>query len=85
MVPSFNSRRPRVSNRCLFGVLEYVTSHITSSLTDWFFFLVLDIGTDAIEVIPLNQRVLIGLLQAASVRTAGFAAVSLAALAPGVR
>ena len=60
-------------------------SYVASSLTDWFFFLILDIGTSAIEAIPLNQRVLIGLFQAAAVRTAGFAAVSLAALAPGVK
>jgi len=69
----------------LIACLECVASHTTPSLTDWFFFLVLDIGNDAIEVIPLNQRVLIGLLQAAAVRAAGFAAVSLAALAPGVK
>ena len=38
-----------------------------------------------IEVIPLGQRVLLGLLQASSVRTSGFASVPLAALAPGVK
>ena len=58
---------------------------MTSSLTDWFCFLVLDIGTSAIEAIPLNLRVLLGLIQAVAVRAAGFAAVPLAALAPAVK
>ncbi|KAF9782414.1 cation transport protein-domain-containing protein [Thelephora terrestris] len=53
--------------------------------TDWFFFLVLDIGNSAIEQIPLSQRVLLGLLQASAVRASGFASVPLAALAPGVK
>jgi Trk-type K+ transport system membrane component len=73
-----------VSTHCLLGFLECAASYITSSLTDWFFFLVLDIGTPAIEAIPLHRRVLLGLLQAVAVRAAGFAAVPLAALAPGV-
>jgi len=85
MVPFFCSPGPCVSTRCLLGILEYVPSYITSSLTDWFFFLVLDIGTPAIEAIPLHSRVLLGLIQATAVRTAGFAAVPLAALAPGVK
>ena len=85
MVPSLRSRGSCVSTHCPLGILAYAASHITPSLTDWFFFLVLDIGTDAIEAIPLNQRVLIGLLQASAVRAAGFAAVPLAALAPGVK
>ncbi|KAF9650993.1 TrkH-domain-containing protein [Thelephora ganbajun] len=54
-------------------------------LTDWFFFLILDIGTSAIEEIPLTLRALLGLMQAAAVRAAGFAAIPLAALAPGVK
>lgn len=55
------------------------------SLTDWFFFMVLDIGNPAIEVVPLNVRFIIGLLQAIAVRAAGFATVSLSALAPAVK
>ena len=66
-------------------ILECVATYITSSFTDWFFFLVLDIGTPIIEAIPLNRRVLLGLIQATAVRAAGFAAVPLAALAPGVK
>ncbi|SJK97970.1 uncharacterized protein ARMOST_01226 [Armillaria ostoyae] len=53
--------------------------------TDWFFFMVLDIGTPAIEVIPLGTRFAIGLLQAIAVRAAGFGTVTLSALAPAVK
>ncbi|CDO78022.1 hypothetical protein BN946_scf184907.g12 [Trametes cinnabarina] len=55
------------------------------NVTDWFFFLVLDIGNPAVDSIPLGVRFIIGLLQAAAVRAAGFATVSLAALAPAVK
>ena len=54
-------------------------------MTDWFFFLVLDIGRPAIEDIPVGVRVLLGLLQAAAVRVAGFGSVPVAALAPAVK
>lgn len=37
------------------------------------------------DSIPLGIRFIIGLLQAAAVRAAGFAAVSLASLAPAVK
>ncbi|KAI0628944.1 cation transport protein-domain-containing protein [Trametes polyzona] len=53
--------------------------------TDWFFFLVLDIGNPAITSIPLGVRFLIGLLQATAVRAAGFGTVTLSALAPAVK
>ncbi|KAJ7772100.1 cation transport protein-domain-containing protein [Mycena maculata] len=62
-----------------------VTVVLTLNLTDWFFFMVLDIGNPAIEVIPLNVRFIIGLLQAIAVRAAGFATVTLSALAPAVK
>lgn len=55
------------------------------TITDWFFFLILDIGNPVIEEIPLNVRVLAGLMQAIAVRAAGFAIVPLAALAPAVK
>ncbi|KAF7297996.1 Potassium transport protein [Mycena chlorophos] len=55
------------------------------NLTDWFFFLTLDIGNPAIDTIPLHTRFAIGLLQATSVRAAGFGTVSLSALAPAVK
>jgi Trk-type K+ transport system membrane component len=54
-------------------------------LTDWFFFMVLDIGNPDIESIPLNVRFANGLLQAIAVRAAGFGAVPLAKLAPAVK
>ncbi|KAI0343670.1 hypothetical protein BDW22DRAFT_1356171 [Trametopsis cervina] len=55
------------------------------NLTDWFFFLVLDIGNPAIQDIPAGVRVLIGLLQATAVRASGFGTVVLSALAPAVK
>ena len=66
-------------------ILSLTLHHITSSFTDWFFFLVLDIGNSAFEQIPFGQRVLLGLMQASAVRASGFASVPLAALAPGVK
>lgn len=53
--------------------------------TDWFFFLVLDIGNSAMESIPIGVRFIDGLLQAAAVRAAGFGAVTLSELAPAVK
>ncbi|KAI5119163.1 hypothetical protein M0805_008646 [Coniferiporia weirii] len=62
-----------------------LTVLIMLNATDWFFFLVLDIGNSTIEVIPLGVRFAIGLLQATAVRAAGFATVTLSALAPAVQ
>jgi Trk-type K+ transport system membrane component len=55
------------------------------SMTDWFFFMVLDIGNPAMDSIPLNVRFIIGLLQAIAVRAAGFGTVALSTLAPAVK
>ncbi|KAI0090704.1 cation transport protein-domain-containing protein [Irpex rosettiformis] len=55
------------------------------TLTDWFFFLVLDIGNPAIQNIPTGVRVLLGALQATAVRASGFGTVVLSALAPAVK
>ena len=55
------------------------------SVTDWFFFLVLDIGNPEITAVPVGTRFAIGLLQALAVRSAGFGTVSLSALAPAVQ
>jgi Trk-type K+ transport system membrane component len=52
---------------------------------DWFFFLLLDLGNKAIDSIPVGVRVIDGMLQAAAVRAAGFAIISLSALAPAVK
>jgi len=46
--------------------------------------LVLDIGIQTVEAIPLGTRIVVGFLQTISVRCAGFAAVSVASLAPAV-
>ncbi|KAJ7125143.1 cation transport protein-domain-containing protein [Mycena epipterygia] len=62
-----------------------LTVVLTLNLTDWFFFMVLDIGNPAIENIPLHVRFIIGLLQAIAVRAAGFGTVALSALAPAVK
>ena len=83
MVPFLCSPRSYVSTP-LSTEIRRISHHIKFSLTDWFFFLILDIGTPIIEEIPVHLRVLLGLVQAVAVRTAGFAAVPLAALAPGV-
>ena len=61
-----------------------LTFHIFS-ITDWFFFLVLDIGNPEIDSIPFGTRFLLGLLQATAVRAAGFATVTLSDLAPAVK
>ncbi|KIK67556.1 hypothetical protein GYMLUDRAFT_257413 [Collybiopsis luxurians FD-317 M1] len=62
-----------------------LTVVVMLNATDWFFFMVLDIGTPAIEAIPLGVRFLAGLLQATAVRAAGFGIVAIAALAPAVK
>ncbi|KAG5342632.1 hypothetical protein C0989_012137 [Termitomyces sp. Mn162] len=54
-------------------------------MTDWFFFMVLDIGNAATEAIPLGTRFLVGLFQGIAVRAAGFSAISVAELAAAVK
>lgn len=54
-------------------------------LTDWVSFMILDIGTPEVSMIPVAHRLAVGLLQAGAVRAAGFAAISLNALAPAVK
>ncbi|KDQ20082.1 hypothetical protein BOTBODRAFT_125633 [Botryobasidium botryosum FD-172 SS1] len=58
---------------------------VIMNVTDWVSFLVLDIGTPEIMAVPLGTRMIIGILQATAVRAAGFATISLAALAPAVK
>jgi Trk-type K+ transport system membrane component len=55
------------------------------SFTDWFCFMVLDIGNPDIDSIPLGTRFVAGLLQAIAVRAAGFGIVPLARIAPAVK
>ncbi|GAA5876158.1 hypothetical protein JCM16303_007040 [Sporobolomyces ruberrimus] len=52
---------------------------------DWASFLILDIGNDAIESIPLGTRFIDGLLQSFAVRAAGFAIIPLAEVAPALQ
>ncbi|KAG1746345.1 cation transport protein-domain-containing protein [Suillus lakei] len=62
-----------------------LTILVTMNLTDWFCFLVLDIGNPDIDSIPLGTRVVAGLYQAIAVRAAGFGIVPLARIAPAVK
>ncbi|OSD00246.1 TrkH-domain-containing protein [Trametes coccinea BRFM310] len=87
MVP-FQKAYPLISFMILLilaGNTAFVNYGSKCNATDWFFFLVLDIGNPAIDTIPLGVRFIIGLLQAAAVRAAGFGTVTLAALAPAVK
>ncbi|KAJ3875588.1 cation transport protein-domain-containing protein [Lentinula edodes] len=58
---------------------------VALNVTDWLSFMVLDIGTPAIDAIPVGVRLIIGVLQAVAVRAAGFGTVTLSALAPAVK
>ncbi|KAI8968105.1 cation transport protein-domain-containing protein [Trametes punicea] len=87
MVP-FQEAYPMIAFMILLilaGNTAFVSILLSIAATDWFCFLVLDIGNPAIESIPLGVRFIIGLLQAVAVRAAGFATVTLAALAPAVK
>ncbi|KAL7412684.1 cation transport protein-domain-containing protein [Mrakia frigida] len=58
---------------------------VIMTATDWISFLVLDIGTPAIESLPVGDRIIAGFFQSAAVRAAGFAIVPLNSLAPAVK
>ncbi|KAG2055487.1 TrkH-domain-containing protein [Suillus hirtellus] len=62
-----------------------LTILVIMNFTDWFCFLVLDIGNPDIDSIPLGTRVVAGLYQAIAVRAAGFGIVPLARVAPAVK
>jgi hypothetical protein len=72
----------RFSHAGVFPFFAFLRSRKPNSVTDWFFFLVLDIGNAELAYIPVGVKFIIGFLQATSVRTTGFAAVSMSALAP---
>ncbi|KZV69989.1 hypothetical protein PENSPDRAFT_651888 [Peniophora sp. CONT] len=55
------------------------------NLTDWVCFLLLDIGNEEIDKIPVGTRMADGMLQAYAVRAAGFATVTISGLAPAVK
>lgn len=69
---------PSGPNWWLFWIL------ILLNAVDLLFFLVLDLGKEPISQLPLHNRVVVGLFQAASTRTAGFSAVSLGDLHPAM-
>ncbi|KAG6850861.1 hypothetical protein H0H93_007479 [Arthromyces matolae] len=66
------------------GAKKHLVDQRICSMTDWFFFLVLDIGNPTTEAIPVGTRVLVGLFQGIAVRSAGFSAVNVAGLAAAV-
>lgn len=69
---------PSGPNWWLFWIL------ISLNAIDLLFFIVLDLGKEPISQLPLHNRVVVGLFQAASTRTAGFSAVSLSELHPAM-
>lgn len=69
----------------MFAVQRADTCLPCYSLTDWVSFLVFNIDNPTVEAVPTGIRVFIGLLQAISVRNAGFQVVPLAAVAPALK
>lgn len=70
---------PRAATWWLFAIL------IVLNVVDIFFFVVLDLHTETVTRIPWGTKVVDGLFQAASTRTAGFSVVNLASLHPAVQ
>ncbi|KAF5380579.1 hypothetical protein D9615_004675 [Tricholomella constricta] len=62
-----------------------LTIVLALTFTDWFFFMVLDIGDPETDAIPLGTRFVVGLFQGIAVRSAGFSAVSIATLAAAIK
>ncbi|KOS17990.1 Low-affinity potassium transport protein [Escovopsis weberi] len=54
------------------------------NVIDLVFFVVLDLGSEPIHSLPLSDRIVIGLFQAASTRTAGFSASNIGELHPAM-
>lgn len=54
-------------------------------MIDWVCFLVFNIGNPTVDSVPTGIRVINGLLQSVSVRSAGFQVVPLAAVAPALK
>jgi potassium uptake Trk family protein len=69
---------PSSANWWLFWILVLLNA------VDLLFFIVLDLGEEPVADLPLHNRVVIGLFQAASTRTAGFSAVNLSELHPAM-
>ncbi|KAH6913933.1 potassium transporter [Coprinopsis sp. MPI-PUGE-AT-0042] len=62
-----------------------LTIVIGLTMTDFIFYIILDIGNEALSMIPTGVRILDGFMQSIAVRAAGFAIVPLASLAPAVK
>ncbi|CEJ89429.1 hypothetical protein VHEMI05272 [[Torrubiella] hemipterigena] len=69
---------PSGANWWLFGILILLNS------VDLLFFMVLDLKAEPISDLPVHNRVVVGLFQSASTRTAGFSAVNLGDLHPAM-
>ncbi|KAH9030360.1 TrkH-domain-containing protein [Lactarius pseudohatsudake] len=62
-----------------------LTVLVILNFTDWFLFLVLNIGIPVFDAVPVGQRLLLGLVQAVSVRFAGFQSIAISSLAPALQ
>ncbi|KAH8982284.1 TrkH-domain-containing protein, partial [Lactarius akahatsu] len=62
-----------------------LTVLVILNFTDWFLFLVLNIGIPVFDAVPVGRRFLLGLVQAVSVRFAGFQSIAISALAPALQ
>jgi Trk-type K+ transport system membrane component len=60
-------------------------SRFAARMSDFIFYIVLDIGNEALNKIPTGVRILDGFMQSIAVRAAGFAIVPLGALAPAMK
>lgn len=70
---------PRSATWWLFAILVVLNG------LDLLFFIILDLHDETVEVLSGWVKFLVGLFQAASTRTAGFAAINLAELHPGIQ
>ncbi|CCF59106.1 hypothetical protein KAFR_0G00730 [Kazachstania africana CBS 2517] len=55
------------------------------NITDWILFIILDFGTEVLKPFSKGIRVLIGLFQAVSTRTAGFTVIDISQLHPSIQ
>lgn len=70
---------PRGATWWLFGILVILNG------VDLILFIILDLNDETITSIPVGYRIIDGLFQAASTRTAGFAVVNIALLHPAIQ
>lgn len=69
---------PSAATWWLFGILVILNA------VDLIFFIILDLNSEVVEKLPVHTRVVNGLFQAASTRTAGFASLPLSELHPAM-